>query len=150
MPDFVGIVILLAVALFILRIFSSGDSASRPNAPQPRRAAPIGRHPVSQQKARRDRTSSPEPLLTRGFRAVAAMQVDQVRSMFPSLGPDEIRDDLSRTGSVDATIDNILAGRVVVRSAMGLNRSRGLNVLHTVSCSLANLLLARQRPRRRN
>jgi hypothetical protein len=35
--------------------------------------------------------------------------------MFPHLGPNEVRDDLARTGSVDETIENILAGRVVVR-----------------------------------
>jgi hypothetical protein len=42
-------------------------------------------------------------------------QIDQIRAMFPHLGPNEVRDDLSRTGSVDETIENILAGRIVVR-----------------------------------
>lgn len=44
-------------------------------------------------------------------------QIDQVRAMFPHFSDDEIRDDLSRTGSVDQTIENILSGRFVVCSS---------------------------------
>ncbi|KAI9003899.1 hypothetical protein DFJ74DRAFT_713417 [Hyaloraphidium curvatum] len=92
MADVIGLIILIAVALFIIRLFAGGpESPSRPQRAAPHR--PPGRHPVAQAR------------------------VDQVAALFPNIRVDDIREDLARTGSVDATIENILSGRLVDSSS---------------------------------
>ncbi|TPX37806.1 hypothetical protein SeMB42_g02725 [Synchytrium endobioticum] len=93
--DAFGAAILAIVFILLLRLFTR----STPLRPQP-----IPPHSTSHLPAPR-----PHP--------VDEQVVHSLASMFPGIPADAIRDDLSRTGNAENTIDNVLNGTIHVAPA---------------------------------